>query len=117
MTRSKYGNRKVYADGYTFDSQAEYRRYQQLVLLERAGEIRNLRVHPSYLLQPAFKAQGRAERAITYKADFEYIDVVDRVEVVEEVKGAETAVWKLKRKLFLFKYHDWELRVIAAKDV
>ena len=115
--RSKYGNRKVEYAGYTFDSQAEYRRYQQLLLLERAGEIRNLEVHPSYLLQPAFKAQGRAERAIEYRADFEYFDVADEVVVVEEVKGAETAVWKLKRKLFLFKFHEWELRVIAAKDV
>ena len=85
MAYSKYGNRKVEYDGYTFDSQAEYRRYQQLVLLFRAGEIRNLRVHPSYLLQPAFKAQGKSERAIEYKADFEYFDVADRVQVVEEV--------------------------------
>ncbi len=117
MTRSKYGNRKVKADGYTFASQAEHRRYQQLVILERAGHIRGLKMQPVYVLQRSFKVNGKVERAIKYIGDFEYFDVETNGFVIEEVKGAETAVWKIKRKMMLFLYPSLELRVIAAKDV
>ena len=33
MRRSKYGNKKIQIDGYTFDSLAEGRRYRELKLL------------------------------------------------------------------------------------
>ncbi len=42
MKRPKYGNRKTVLDGITFDSAAEARRWSELKLLERAGQIRNL---------------------------------------------------------------------------
>ena len=116
MTRSKYGNRKAKADGYTFDSQAEYTRYQQLLLLQRAGEIRALKVHPRYLLQESFvDATGKRWRAIHYEADFEYYE--NHEIVVEDVKGAETAVWKLKRKLFLKRHVMLTLRVIPVSEI
>jgi len=107
---SKYGNRKKEVDGYTFDSLAEAARYQELCLLEAAGEIGMLKVHPRYELQPAFTdASGKRQRAITYEADFEYQDRSEIVwrTVVEDVKGGrgtQTAVFKLKAKLFRFKY-------------
>lgn len=113
--RSKYGNKKVEADGLTFDSQSEYMHYCTLRLLERAGEITDLQVHPRYLLQDKFRYRGKSERAIYYEGDFEYVDVASGKRVVVDVKGARTEVFKLKRKLFLAKYgNEYEFEEIAA---
>lgn len=46
--RSKYGNRKTEIDGFVFDSKRETERYQQLKLLEAAGEIVDLRMQVKY---------------------------------------------------------------------
>ena len=48
---SKYKNKKVQIDMYVFDSIAESRRYKELALLEKAGEIENLQLQPKFLLQ------------------------------------------------------------------
>lgn len=103
--RSKYGNRKVQADGYVFDSQREYARYCELKLLLRGGTITDLEVHPVFDLQPKFTdASGKKHRALQYEADFAYTDGNQRV--VIDVKGVETAVFKLKWKLLLYQYRD-----------
>ena len=84
-----------------FDSKKEQRRYQELILLERAGEIKNLQRQKEIILQPSFKKDGKTYRAITYRADFYYEQ--NGRQVLEEVKGFETEVWKLKKKMVLFK--------------
>ena len=106
MSRSKYGNRHVQYDGYTFDSLMERRRYQELKLLEAAGEIYDLKVHPPYQIFDAYKQPetGKRIRAVKYIADFEYKDSATAEIITEDVKGVETAVFKLKRKLFEVKY-------------
>ena len=101
---TKYHARKVTIDGHTFDSKAEADRYCELKLLEKAHVIRDLKLQPGFILQEHFKHDGVWERAITYKADFSYIDG-GRV-IVEDVKGMKTEVYKIKRKLFLKKYGD-----------
>lgn len=111
---SKYGNRRVLADGYRFDSLAEYARYQELKLLAAAGELDELRVHPRYLLQEGFRYKGKTERPIFYEADFSYRET-DGALVVEDVKGTRTPAYLLKRKLFLAKYRTvYDFREIAA---
>ena len=40
---NKYRNQKVVTPHGTFDSKREYRRYQELLLLQRAGKISELR--------------------------------------------------------------------------
>jgi Protein of unknown function (DUF1064) len=45
---NKYGAVRVQVDGHTFDSKAEACRYGELVLMQKAGEISGLEVHPSY---------------------------------------------------------------------
>lgn len=92
LTRSKYNNQRVVLDGYTFDSQAEARRYRELCLLYDAGEITDLAVHPKYPLV----VNGQV--VANYLADFSYT-VADGREVVEDVKGVRTDVYRLKRKL------------------
>lgn len=98
--RSKYGNRKVQVDGYTFDSLAEARRYKELALMEMNYDIEFLELQPEFELVPAFRRNGRHHRAVKYRADFRYLRR-DGVTVVEDVKGAVTDVYALKRKLLL----------------
>lgn len=104
--------RKVDKDGYTFDSRAEARRYDELRLLERGGVIRDLVIHPRYELQPAFERDGQRIRAIYYEGDFEYWEGASLI--VEDVKGFEFETWKLKRKIFLYQYPSHVLRVTSA---
>lgn len=70
--QSKYKNKKTQIDMYVFDSVAEARRYKELKLLERAGEISNLELQPRFLLQDSFKKNGKTYRKIEYIADFKY---------------------------------------------
>ncbi len=107
--QSKYNAKKVTVDGITFDSKKEAKRYCELKLLERAGEIKNLRRQVRFELTPVFKDySGKViERESSYIADFVYEQVLPMgltKTVVEDVKGVETDVYKLKRKLMLDKY-------------
>lgn len=98
---SKYSNVRTEHDGMTFDSKAELKRWLELQILERIGEIRCLNRQVPYLLIPKTKRpSGGHERECTYVADFTY----DRngVLVVEDVKGAATPEYRIKRKLMLF---------------
>lgn len=100
---SKYNNRILERDGMKWDSVAEYERY--VVLRDKAaqGDISDLAIKPTYELHEAYKLPGcKRQPAITYTPDFEYVQ--DGVLVTEDVKGVETAVFKLKRKLFESRY-------------
>lgn len=91
--QSKYRSVKTEVDGITFDSKVEARRYGQLKLLERQGQIRNL------TLQPEFDLIVNGVRICRYRGDFQY-EVEDQSRpIVEDVKGYKTAVFRLKQKL------------------
>lgn len=109
----KYHNRKVENNGIVFDSQAEAKHYGYLRLLEAAGDISGLHVHPVYTLQEAFIYRGIRVRAITYEADFAYIE--DDEQVVVDVKGVETEVFKLKAKLFKRLYPDVRFEIVRVE--
>ena len=114
--RGKYNSERVQLDGYTFDSKAEARRYGALRLLVASGHIRDLRVHPRYVLQKAWiDAAGKKQSAITWTGDFQYLE--DGRLVIEDVKGVRTAVFNLKLRMFKFKYPGVIVRVIPAKEV
>lgn len=102
--KSKYSSAKTDIDGIRFDSKKEAEFYAELKLREKAGEISHLRLQPRYLLQEGFKYEGKQYRKIEYVADFEYIE--NGVTVVVDVKGFRTAVYMIKKKLFLYKYGD-----------
>ena len=110
---SKYKNKKVQIDMYVFDSIAESKRYKELVLLQRAGKITELQLQPKFLLQESFRKNGKTYRKIEYIADFMYEE--NGKIIVEDVKGTETEVFKLKHKLFEKKYPELELRIIKMK--
>lgn len=102
MKKSKYGNSSVVAGGMQFDSTAEANRYFDLLILERARVIRDLRRQVEFELIPAQKTSLATERAVNYIADFTYIQ--EDVLVVEDVKSAPTKTpeYVIKRKLMLF---------------
>lgn len=107
---SKYRNEKTNG----FDSKREYARWIVLEALERAGKIRNLRRQTSIVLQEGFKtADGRNLRPITYRPDFEYD--TDDGHVIEDAKGYETPVFKLKEKMLLFKIASGEINARFVK--
>lgn len=101
---SKYSSAKTDIDGIRFDSKKEAEYYAELKLREKAGEISHLRLQPRYLLQEAFKHDDKQYREMEYVADFEYIE--NGKTVVVDVKGFRTAVYMIKKKLFLYKYGD-----------
>ncbi|MES3028521.1 MAG: DUF1064 domain-containing protein [Pseudomonadota bacterium] len=90
---SKYGNRKVEVDGVTFHSAHEARRYGQLKLLVKAGEIADLELQPRY----DFALNG--VKIGFYKADFRFREVATGERVVEDAKGFKTDVYNLKKKM------------------
>ena len=110
---NKYRNKKIQIDMYVFDSIAESKRYKELALLQKAKKIENLQLQPKFLLQESFKKNGKTYRKIEYIADFMYEE--NGQVIVEDVKGKETEVFKLKRKLFEKKYPELELRIIKMK--
>lgn len=100
--RSKYHAKKTTVDGITFDSKREADRYLVLKSMEEDGIIGDLRRQVRYELIPAFDVDGKHYRPVYYVADFVYVE--DGKEVVEDVKGMRTDVYRLKSKLFARRY-------------
>lgn len=103
---SKYNAVKTEVDGIRFDSRKESARYEYLKTLEKAGVISDLILQPRFLLQEPFVCDGKKERKIEYVADFQYTQNGETI--VEDVKSpaTRTAVYRLKRKLFLYRYKE-----------
>jgi hypothetical protein len=114
---SKYYNIKTRAlDGTVFDSHKEAIRWDELLLLQRAGKITELRRQVEYELIPAqyetYERYGKSgqrlkdgvrllERKVCYVADFVYTDAETGENIVEDAKGIRTKDYILKRKLML----------------
>ena len=116
----KYHNKKTVADGIKFDSMLEAERYAQLKLMERAGAIRDLELQPEYELIPSFKKDGKTWRRTVYKADFRYILAEDDRMISEDVKGSTaviTDVFRLKQKLFEYRYPELTIKIVTRKDM
>lgn len=104
---NKFNNHKVIIDGHKFDSEKEGNRYLELKALKKNGIIKDLQIHPKFILQEKYRYRGQAVREIDYFADFSYM--LDNEKVVEDVKSWITSkdkVYRLKKKLLLYKYQD-----------
>ena len=111
---TKYKNKKVVLNGITFDSQKEARRYRDLSLLERAGEIKSLELQKAFILAESVKFENEPRRkpAVKYVADFVYRE--NGQLVVEDVKSTMTRnlpVYRLKKHL-MKSVHGLEIREI-----
>lgn len=95
--RSKYNADKTTVDGITFASKAEAKRYGELRLLERAGEIATLVLQPTYWLS-VHSGEGKFVKIGEYRADFEYWDKRTKQRVTEDTKGYRTPLYKWKKR-------------------
>lgn len=119
MRKSKYSNIKARtSDGLVHDSRKEARRWNELCLLERAGEIQDLKRQVKYVLIPKqvetyerisprtgkYLKNGirTLEQECSYIADFVYIDSKTGETIVEDSKGLRTKEYRIKRKLMLW---------------
>ena len=96
--QSKYRNVKTKYDGINFDSKKECERYKVLKQWQQKGLIKNLVLQPKFLIAESVQLDGKKQRARYYIADFMYQDQ-DNNQVVEDVKGMKTDIYKLKRHL------------------
>lgn len=120
---NKYRNHKVYSDGMMFDSRREARRYHELLMLQKAGKIKDLQRQVPFLLIPDQREadtigkrggvhKGRViERKITYIADFCYYDSESEEMFVEDAKGFRTAEYRLKKKMMLY-FHGIRIKEV-----
>lgn len=127
---SKYHSKKITVNGITYDSKKEYRRHQELLLLEKAGLIKDLERQVKFVLIPAqyepdtigkrggVRRGKLIERECVYTADFVYKErLLDKEKyvqsgwiepergyetVVEDSKGFRTKDYVIKRKLMLY---------------
>lgn len=108
----KYKNRKTQVGELTFDSQLEANRYLELKMLEKAGQISDLKLQVKYTLIPSQKLRnGRKEKECNYIADFTYTDRITGEFVCEDTKGHKTKEYIIKRKLMLW-IHDIEIKEV-----
>lgn len=110
---TKYRSRKVMLDGICFDSAKEAKRYTELKLMERAGQIRELRLQVAFHLADAVQLEGetRKKPAMKYIADFVYFDVEAGREVVEDVKSKAT------RKLPVYRVKKHLMKILHKIDI
>lgn len=101
----KYHNQPTKVNGIRFDSKKEAARYQELLLMQRAGTITNLQRQVYYMLKPTQRDENGKVlfRKMGYKADFVYKQ--NGRLVVEDVKGVRTPLYKWKRAEMYEKYH------------
>ena len=97
----KYRAKQTQIDGMLFASGRESARYVDLKLLQQAGEISGLTCQVPFVLAPGCKLHGdtRSRPPIRYVADFVYSAMPSGVVVVEDVKGMDTPMGRLKRHL------------------
>jgi len=118
--RNKYGNKITVRDGIKFRSKREADRYSELKLLVAAGKIADLK------LQPRFPLIVKGEKVGLMIADFRYREynqkdlfavtepgsVIRFKDIVEDVKGARTLLWKLKWSLAMVLWPDINWRIV-----
>lgn len=101
--KSKYKSKKTTLDGVIFDSNAEAEFYQYLLT---KYDKKHIKLQPKFELLPSFLYNNKKIKPITYIADFQ----IDNV--VIDVKGMETETFKLKAKMFKYKYPELELQLV-----
>ena len=104
--RNKYGAKPHRVDGILFASIAEARRYCELKILEKAGQIEDLELQPVFVLiapqpfggMPSLGIQYPESTIGKYIGDFKYFDKCQQRCVVEDVKGFKTPLYRWKKK-------------------
>ena len=116
---TKYHAKKTTIDGITFASRLEATRFQQLRLLEQAGEINNLTLQPEFQIFIGRRDSKTGEKVKSryYVGDFMYIDKTGHKVIVEDTKGVETPEFRHKWDVVRSLYPAYEFRKVTREDV
>lgn len=109
---TKYKNTKVVIDGHVFDSKKEAKRYQDLKILVKAGQIQDLQMQVVFVLVESVVLDGRKKPDMRYVADFVYCS--DGLKIVEDVKSLATrklAAYRQKKHL-MKSVHNIEIQEV-----
>lgn len=102
---NKFGAKKTVVDGITFDSKREAAYYGELKMRMRGEKFifqRQVK-YPLYAFDEGHVSGTYAKKVCTHVVDF-VITRIDGKTEAHEVKGVETDVWKLKKKIFEANY-------------
>ncbi len=111
---NKYGAKKADCQhGHRHDSQREAKRCNELHLLERAGAISTLRIHPQFwFIIDGKQVKHPNGRRVGFKADFAYIELPSLQDVVEDSKGFRTEAYVLKAAFFRALFPEVDFREV-----
>lgn len=111
--KSKYGNIKTEYNGVVFMSKKESKYAEQLDFLKKASKdherVVSYEMQIPFVLQDAFvDGMGEKHNKITYVSDFVVTYADGRVEVhdVKPSTGFTTNIFKLKKKMLLYRHKD-----------
>ena len=110
---SKYNAKAMQVGNEKYRSKREMHRHQELLLLQRAGQIAGLTREVPFVLAPGVQIAGefRKRPAVRYVADYVYSDVASGAVIVEDAKGMQTPVFRLKKHL-MKSVHGIDVRVV-----
>ena len=106
---SKMRNNKTFAYGRTWHSDKELARYDELLLMEKAGEIKDLEVQPYFCTLDTLRTELCTHSKKRYTADFKYFDIKENKIIVEDVKSEfsrKDPYYRLRIHLFQLRYPD-----------
>lgn len=115
-TSNKYKSKKTKVGEVEFDSLMESKFYLYLLQLHNDGIVQSFEMQVKYELQPSFRKNGKLHRAITYIPDFVVTYADGHTEVVD-VKGMETTDFKIKKKLFEYRYPELSLKCVTYSKI
>lgn len=115
----KYHSKKTEVNGITFDSKLEAERYEQLLWLEKAGEISNLTLQPEFQIFVGRRDSKTGEkiRSRFYVGDFMYVDRTEHKVIVEDTKGVETPEFRHKWDVVRSQYPGYDFRKVTRDMV
>lgn len=116
---TKYNAKKTVVNGITFSSRLEAERYEQLLWLQKSGEISNLQLQPEFQILKGWidPETGEKHKSRFYVGDFLYIDMRDHKMIVEDTKGMETPEFRLKWEYVQSYYFEYEFRKVTRDMV
>lgn len=105
---NKYHVSQIATLGTVYDSKAEAKRHQELLLMEGAGKIQALHYHGIRF----YLGKSDKNKSIWYTPDFTYLE--DGQLIAEEVKGYRVRDWPVRAALFKQRFSEWKLRIISV---
>ena len=108
--KHKYNAKPCEVNGIKYRSQKEMKRHQELLLMEKAGEITDLKREVPFIIVPSVTINGKKAREVIYRADFTYFNGKGEL-ITEDTKGIRTPVYKLKKRLM---QNVWEINILET---